>query len=90
MAEIEQDTDLPMLITDESILSASEGTWQVSDVSDLGMQVMPVLKWDSTDYLQTKPFSEPGILTLALRALLEEDMDPTTNRFDLSHPLSPM
>jgi hypothetical protein len=43
-------------------------------------QVMPVMKWDSTEFLQTKPYPEPGILTLALRALLEEDMDPTAGR----------
>ena len=44
------------------------------------MQVMPVIKWDDTEFLQTKPDPEVGILALSLRALLEEDMDPTNNR----------
>jgi hypothetical protein len=44
------------------------------------MQVMPVIKWDDTEFLQTKPDPEVGILALSLRALLEEDMDPTKNK----------
>ncbi|KAK9904013.1 hypothetical protein WJX75_002557 [Coccomyxa subellipsoidea] len=42
--------------------------------------VMPVIQWDNTEFLQTKPTPEVGIIALSLRALLEEDMDPTANR----------
>ncbi|CAL8470838.1 g10380 [Coccomyxa elongata] len=42
--------------------------------------VMPVIQWDDTEFLQTKPTPEVGIIALSLRALLEEDMDPTGNR----------
>lgn len=41
---------------------------------------MPVIQWDDTEFLQTKPTPEVGIIALSLRALLEEDMDPTGNR----------
>jgi len=43
---------------------------------------MPVIKWDDTEFRQTGPEAEVGIMALALRALLEEDMDPTANRQD--------
>ena len=44
-------------------------------------QVMPVIKWDDTEILQTKPYAEVGVMALSLRALLEEDMDPTANKY---------
>lgn len=47
------------------------------------LQVMPVIKWDDTEILQTKPYAEVGVMALSLRALLEEDMDPTANRCDV-------
>ncbi len=43
-------------------------------------KVMPVIQWDDKEFLQTKPTPEVGIIALSLRALLEEDMDPTANR----------
>ena len=51
------------------------------------LQVMPVIKWDDTEILQTKPYAEVGIMALSLRALLEEDMDPTANRCECAYPV---
>ena len=46
----------------------------------LRSQVMPVVVWDDVDFVSKVSYSRigvgPGSVTLALRGLLEDDMDP--------------
>lgn len=46
----------------------------------LRLQVMPVVVWDDVDFVSKVSYSRigvgPGSVTLALRGLLEDDMDP--------------
>lgn len=45
------------------------------------MQVMSVIQWDEHPFLNMKPDPEVGQIALAFRALLQEDMNPTLNRY---------
>ena len=41
------------------------------------LQVMPVVLWDDIEFFPDKGMGPgPGLVTLALRSLLEDDMDP--------------